>query len=117
MTINIEAIARVSHEAHRAWCMATGDYSHVGWDDAPEWQRSACIAGVEFVLANPAFTEREQHAQWSEEKRLEGWVYGPERNSDRKTHPCLVEFEKMPAESLKKNRLFRTIVLALSQTP
>lgn len=34
----VEQIARMAHEANRAYCQALGDDSQPAWEDAPEWQ-------------------------------------------------------------------------------
>jgi hypothetical protein len=46
-------IAKVCHEANKAWCEANNDYSQKSWDEAEHWQRDSAIKGVEFALANP----------------------------------------------------------------
>ena len=43
--MNIEDIARICHEANRAYCKAFGDDSHLPWDSAPQWQRESAIMG------------------------------------------------------------------------
>lgn len=47
----LEAAARAAHEANRAYCLALGDTSQPAWDDAPEWQRTSAMKGVEGALA------------------------------------------------------------------
>lgn len=54
-------IAKVCHEANRAWCLSEGDYSQDLWENADEWQRRLAIKGVEFRLANPTAGEDAQH--------------------------------------------------------
>ena len=36
------------------------------------------------------------HEVWSETRISQGWTYGPERNDELKTHPCLVSYEELP---------------------
>ena len=36
------------------------------------------------------------HDVWAESRINDGWRYGPERNDERKEHPCLVEYEELP---------------------
>jgi len=113
-TAKIEAIARVAHEANRGWCEAHGDTSQKVWELAEEWQRSSAINGVRFVLEHPDAGDSAQHENWMREKVEQGWVYGPEKNADLRTHPCLMPFEKLPPMQQAKDRLFRAIVLALA---
>jgi hypothetical protein len=42
-----------------------------------------------------------------------GWVWGPVKSSENKTHPCLVPFEELPEFQKKKDKLFCAIVDAL----
>lgn len=110
----IETIARVCHEANRAWCEASGDSSQVSWQIAPQWQRASCLNGVAFVIANPDAGDAAQHESWMAEKVRDGWVYGVTKDAVAKTHPCMVPFVQLPAHQQAKDRLFRSIVLALS---
>lgn len=36
------------------------------------------------------------HDVWARNRINEGWTYGPTRDDAGKTHPCLVEYEKLP---------------------
>ena len=109
----IMTIAAACHEANRVWCMSQGDYSQKHWSDAEEWQRESAIKGVEFRLNNPDAKEDAQHNAWMEDKIKDGWVYGKVKDTEKKTHPCLVPFEELPLFQQKKDRLFCAIVDAL----
>lgn len=39
---------------------------------------------------------RHVHDTWMEGRLADGWVYGPERNDELKTHPCLVDYDSLP---------------------
>jgi len=109
----IEAIARVCHEANRAWCEANNDYSQKPWDEAEEWQRNSALAGVRFARANPDARDSAQHDAWSRDKIRDGWTYGAVKDASAKTHPCLVPFGELPHFQQAKDRLFKAIVGAL----
>ena len=34
---------------------------------------------------------------------LYNWRYGPEKNSEKRTHPCLVPYEDLPAPEREKD--------------
>ena len=112
--LSIVDIARVCHEANRAYCATIGDPSQIPWGDAPEWQRISAIKGVEFSLANPEAPASASHDSWLEEKRATGWKYGPVKDADAKTHPCFVPYAELPLEQRRKDALFWVIVAALS---
>jgi hypothetical protein len=112
--MDIEKIARVCHEANRAWCEANGDTSQVAWDKAQAWQREAAVDAVKFALANPNAPASAQHDSWMQFKLSDGWRYGPAKDAAAKTHPWLVPFDELPPEQQAKDRLMMAIVKALS---
>ena len=110
--MNHEQIARVAHEVNRAYCQSLGDMSQPTWEDAPEWQRSSARMGVDLhTMGN--FGPEASHISWAKQKIEEGWVYGPEKNPEAKTHPCIVPFDQLPREQQAKDFIFRAIVHAL----
>lgn len=44
------------------------------------------------------------HEVWSETRIQQGWTYGPERNDEQKTHPCLVPYEDLPEQEKEYDR-------------
>jgi hypothetical protein len=112
--MNAEHIARVCHEANRAYCLALGDASQPAWYDAPEWQRTSAIKGVEFCLAHPTAPPSASHDSWLDEKRATGWRYGPTKDPERKEHPCFVPYYELPVEQRRKDALFQAVVRAIT---
>ena len=109
-----EAIARVAHEANRAWCKANGDMSQLPWEAASEWQRNSALSGVRFHLDNTEAGDSASHDEWMRHKLLDGWSYGEVKDAEAKTHPCLVPFDQLPPDQQAKDRLFRAVVHALA---
>ena len=105
----INAAARAAYEANRAYCLALGDTSHSTWEDAPEWQKSSCMAGVRGVLAH-GYTPREYHGAWLADKKAGGWVYGPVKDPVKKEHPCMVPYDELPEDQRRKDDIFVTVV-------
>lgn len=110
----IVSIAKVCHQANKAWCEAVGDNSQKDWDDAEQWQRDSAVNGVKFKLENADAGHDAQHNSWMKEKIDAGWVYGETKDAENKTHPCIVPFDKLPEFQQKKDALFCAIVEALS---
>ena len=108
-----EQIARVTHEANRAYCRSIGDNSQPAWDDAPEWQRQSAINGVLFAFRNPAAPPSASHDSWLEEKRATGWKYGPVKDPEKKEHPCFVPYDELPLDQRLKDHLFQAVAKAL----
>lgn len=112
-SINVTAIAQVCHEANRAYCITQGDVSQPLWHDAPEWQRSSAITGVQFRLDNPESKPEDSHNSWLKQKEEEGWKYGTVKDAEKKEHPCFVPYTELPVFQQKKDHLFQAIVDAL----
>jgi len=111
--MDAQAIARVCHEANRALQVEAGDPAvSPSWDEAPEWQRASAIEGV--AAAQAGATEQGLHQSWCDSKVQDGWTYGPVKDAEAKTHPCLVPYDELPEDQRRKDAVFGAIVGALS---
>lgn len=111
-TLPAEDVARICHEANRGLQIATGDPApSPHWDEAPEWQRASAIDGVS--KASEGATCEELHNAWCDFKRADGWTYGPIKDAEAKTHPCLAPYIDLPVEQRVKDDLFQAIVKTL----
>jgi hypothetical protein len=106
-------VARVCHEANRAWCIANCDYSQLLWDHAPEWQMNSAVAGVRGVLEGNG--PEQSHLGWLAQKEADGWVYGDVKDpaATPPTHPCMRPYDELPEEQKRKDHMFVAIVNAL----
>ena len=111
--MNIENIAKAAHELNKAYCESIGDNSQPSWEDAPEWQKSSAINGVQFHLENPDATPSASHISWLKQKKEEGWKYGEVKNAETKEHPCFVPYEQLPNEQKAKDYIFRQTIHSL----
>lgn len=109
-----EQIARVCHEANRAWCEANGDTSQVSWDEAEDWQRQSALTGVQAVLDGTG-DPHSLHEKWCEDKIADGWTFGQVKDAEAKTHPCLVDYDELPPEQRAKDELFLAVVSSLGR--
>ena len=109
-----QTIARVVHEALRAFRAANGEPSLPAWSQAPRWMIKSTLEGVKFRIENPAAPPSAQHVQWMQEKAVAGWSYGPVRDDGAKTHPMMVPYAKLPDSEKRKDHLFGAVVRALS---
>jgi hypothetical protein len=46
---------------------------------------------------------KESHNNWMNAKIKDGWIYGEAKDIDKKTHPCLIPYEKLPYEEKIKD--------------
>lgn len=109
---HIDTIARAAHEANRAWCLAHGDASQSPWDDAPPNVKASAVAGIQTALAGAG--PREQHEAWCRFKVADGWVFGEVKDAAAKTHPCLVDYDALPAEQKAKDGIYIAVVRAFA---
>src|SRR5690349_14301267 len=112
MPLSLLQIAKVAHEANRAYCEGLNDGSQVRWEDAPLWQQRSAMNGVAFHQMNPDAGPEASHESWLREKARDGWTYGAVKDPARKQHPCFVPFDLLPVEQQLKDHLFRAIVHA-----
>lgn len=112
--MKIEDIARLAHNVNYTYCLQLEDLTAKTWDEAPDWQKESAIAGVEFVLKNVRqgvqVAPWSAHISWANQKTKDGWIYGEVKDAEKKTHPCLVPWEQLPAEQKVKDKLFIAVV-------
>lgn len=115
MEDRIETIARCCYTMNRVWCNINNDNSMPDWHNAPQARRDSHMSGVRFRLANPDAPPSAQHDEWLRSMAADGWVYGPEKNSDRKTHPCIVPYNELPPVQRAKDAIFIAVVRAMTE--
>jgi hypothetical protein len=109
MNMKVEEIAKLCHEVNKAYCESLGDFSQKSWDEAPEWQKQSAINGVDFHLNTPNTKPEDSHNSWMKEKIENGWVWGEVKDSEKKTHPCIVPYDQLPQEQRSKDYIFKAI--------
>ena len=111
--INVIDVAKICHQANKAYCDSIGDISQVDWDEAPLWQKESAINGVVYHLSTSNTKPEDSHINWMQEKIQNGWKYGTIKDPEKKEHPCLVPFNKLPKDQQIKDVLFKNIVDSL----
>lgn len=110
-------IAKVCHEANRAYCKIWGDDSQKPWHEAAEWQRDSAIRGVEAIRdrldQGLEVTPEMSHENWMKQKLSEGWKYGEKKDEEAKTHPCLVSFAELNGTQQMKDIIFTSITIGM----
>ena len=91
------------HEANKEIQQQTGEFI----PQLSEHLTKSILDGVYFVLDNPNCTPEQQHNNWVHFKRADGWKYGPEKDFERKAHPCLVPYSELPEIQQRKDSVFR----------
>jgi len=111
--MDVQQIAKVCHEVNRAYCEALGDDSQSSWEEAPEWQRTSAMNGVQYHIDNPDSAPSHSHEEWIKEKEADGWKYGEVKNAELKEHPCFVPYDQLPKDQQAKDFIFTAIVAQL----
>jgi uncharacterized protein YodC (DUF2158 family) len=109
------SIARVIYEANRAYAVTIGDNSFGPFHEAPSWQISTILKGIDAFTSGDVSGPHESHESWLKEKVATGWRYGPVKDAEAKTHPCMVPYDELPASQRRKDHLFLAIVHALTK--
>lgn len=91
------------HEANKEIQQQTDEFI----PQLSEHLTKSILDGVYFVLDNPNCTPEQQHNNWVHFKRADGWKYGPEKDFERKEHPCLVPYSELPEIQQRKDSVFR----------
>lgn len=111
-TISIEQLARVVHEANRAYQEVLGQPVDPSWPDA-DWRRQSTIESVLDILrGNTDF--KVQHERWMAERIAAGWTHGAVKDAEAKTNPLLLPWEQLPETEKAKNNLRLSIVQSLA---
>lgn len=67
--------------------------------DTKEIQLSPALLALTEQLAENV------HENWAKERLAEGWAYGPTRDGDKKTTPCLVPYDQLPDSEKEYDRV------------
>ena len=103
-------VAKVCHEANKAYCATIGDTNQPDWENAPDWQKESAITGVKFHFYNENTTPADSHNSWLKEKTEQGWKYGEVKDPEKKEHPCVTAYENLPKSQQLKDYIFKGIV-------
>ena len=104
-----EEIAKVCHQANKAYCEALGDKTHLEWDQVPEELKTSVIEGVKSKAKHHQIAAAQMHNLWMRKKAEDGWTYGAEKSLEKKTHPSLLPYRQLPVEQRIKDELFLAV--------
>lgn len=106
------AIARVAHEAVRAFAAANGEFKS-SWEHLDLASQDRIIRGVEALAESPFRTPAENHANWLDDMDEAGWTWGEKHDAELKTHPAFMQFDDLPETFRRRNEIFLAVVKSL----
>jgi hypothetical protein len=112
--ICLDDVARVVHEALAAYCHVIGE-SPATWAETPANSRQGTHSAIDAIIRGKITTRRELHDRWMGDMLRAGFKYGPRRDAEMKTHPCLLPFDDLPKDQQFKDALFLAIVKAFNE--
>lgn len=104
-------VAQVAHGANRALRQVIGEAPGPPWDELDDETRESVRLGV--LGIERGNTPEESHELWLDTKISLGWSYGEVQNNEKKEHPNLVEWSKLPHAQRAKDILFHGVVSAM----
>ena len=88
------------------------DGSHVGyWNDLTDSQKQNAINAVKKIMSEPAKTAEELHDLWMLPLLDDGWIAG-DFSIEKKQHPCIVPFDRLPDTEVLKDELWSVLTEA-----
>lgn len=103
-------IAEMCHEANRVLQREFGDLESPEWNELDAETKQSAREGVEAILSGQVTQPSESHEGWAQFKLQNGWVYGEEKDLEKKTHPLLVPYADLPVHQRLKDFVFFGIV-------
>ena len=95
-----EFIAEIRHIGWVAYQIAVGQPYN---EQMNKDQFESLLDGIQFQDEHPDNTPEQNHDNWMRMKIAQGWVYGENKDFDKKTHPDLVPFNELPEVEQRKD--------------
>ena len=96
----INLISQICHLGWVSYQIATGGEYHVEPSEDDLISHRYAIADYQ---QNPDLTAESVHNTWMQGKVKAGWIYGYERDNEKKIHPLLKPFNLLPEAEQRKD--------------
>ena len=93
----IVGVAKVVHEATRAFNETLGDFTYGPWSTTPPWYQRILVECITFLLTKN-MDVNQLHIYWSGKMVENGWKYGLLMNPKTKEHPNIKNFKELAFE-------------------
>ena len=112
--LTVRGIASVCQETLKAYTRAVGLHHESAWSLVIPEDRVFADRLIGTLLDHPAWMPYQIHNEWCDRMEASGWKYGPEKNTEKRTHPLLVEWSELTKQQQCYWFLYRSTVLSLS---
>ena len=109
-TIKISEVAKIAYQANKAYSEIFDTRIRRDWTKLDQSERDFYIKGALFHLNNPDANESDSHNAWVKDMILKGWSYDKYYNPAKKTHPCIINFNKLTLEQQFKDYMFKGLI-------
>lgn len=107
----INQIAQECHLKNDELMLANGEVPNsTSWHEMDDHMKDMNIKSVKKALLNPNLTAKDMHDEWMKNKIADGWRYGITKDADQKTHPLIIDFDKMNDIDKLKDQIFIDVV-------
>ncbi len=113
----VRMVARACYEANKGVCEGLEDFSQPSWAMASDDAREATIQivgrHIKALLSGMSLTPEEVHDAWMDHRLANGWRFGPVKDFEAKTHPCLVPYEDLSDGERSKDLVLTAVCKAM----
>lgn len=118
--VDIILCAQAGHEMVRIYSKHLGDDTHKPWEHMTDDEKRPAVLSA-LNLLNKDYTPEQIHNDWVAERVASGWTLGDTKDVEKKIHPDLIGWDKLPPDQAFKNNLFcvaaKTMASALWRVP
>jgi hypothetical protein len=102
-------LAQVAVEVDRCVCQAAGIDMPKPWAEMTDEDRTHVTAAVRSFHADTSCTPETLHEAWVKSATEDGWTTG-DLDAEKKTHPLLMPYSKLPMLQVLRDTLFLSSV-------
>ena len=102
-------LAQVAVEVDRCVCQAAGADLPKPWADMTEEERGHVVSAVVSFRSDEKCTPETLHEDWLKKMKEEGWDFGA-FDEEKKTHPLMLPYTKLPMLQVLRDALFLSSV-------
>ena len=98
-------IAKVCHNAHNVICKSAGMHI-IPWEKKSKEHKKTVADSLDKILNGTIRTPEEAHFNFVMNKREDGWEYGDDYSTRKKTNPRLCDWEVLDEIDQMKEEMF-----------